>query len=117
MENRKPTVVKHLLQSIKLIRIRRFLADNNITCTDPPSFNVIWPYICNSGKIVLGIRCHFRSPRLQQRITVKDSAVLRIGDCCFMNDGVSIFAQNSVIIGANTLIGDMVQRLVAVSSG
>lgn len=102
--------VKHLLQSLKLIRIRRFLAKNDIIrCTEPPSFDGIWPYICNSGKMVLGPRCRFRSARLQQRITVKEGAVLEIGDCCFMNDGVSIFAQNSVIIGANTLIGDMVQ--------
>ena len=84
---------------------------NNITCTDPPSFNVIWPYICNSGQMGLGVRCRFHSVHMQQRITIKEGAVLEIGDCCFMNDGVSIFAQNSVTIGANTLTGNMVQIL------
>jgi acetyltransferase-like isoleucine patch superfamily enzyme len=88
--------------------LKRFLKRRNILSDGIPSFSGLWPDINNEGKLFIGANCSFRSFRLRQHITVRNNAELEIGDNSYINDGVNICATQSIRIGHNVKIGDMV---------
>lgn len=101
------SIANRIARRFKRHLIARFLKKKNIAFDGIPLFAGPWPDINNDGKILIGANCFFRSFRLRHRITVKKNAELRIGDKSFLNDGVTICATQSIIIGQNARIGDM----------
>jgi acetyltransferase-like isoleucine patch superfamily enzyme len=66
------------------------------------------PAICNQGSFHLGHGVCFRSFRTQTRIDVFKDASLKIGDGCFINDGVNICCSTAITIGPHTKLADWV---------
>jgi acetyltransferase-like isoleucine patch superfamily enzyme len=58
------------------------------------------------GRIEIGEKCHLRGDHVTVELGVYPDGLLKIGNTCFINSGVSICAQKSVIIGNNTAIGN-----------
>jgi acetyltransferase-like isoleucine patch superfamily enzyme len=58
------------------------------------------------GRIEIGAKCHLRGDHVAVELGVYPNGLLKIGDGCFINSGVSICAQESVTIGDNTAIGN-----------
>ena len=56
--------------------------------------------------MILGDRVKIRASHLPVELGALPGGTLRIGDCTFINSGVSICAQQSVRIGANCAIGN-----------
>ncbi len=102
---------RHLARRFKLSSWEQFLRSKNVVFENRPSYSGYWPHIENRGAIFLGENVKFRSHRLRHHISALDDAILEIGHNTFLNDGVSICAKKSVIIGNNVLIGDMTSIL------
>jgi acetyltransferase-like isoleucine patch superfamily enzyme len=58
------------------------------------------------GRIEIGDKCHLRGDHVAVELGVYPGGLLKLGNGCFVNSGVSICAQESVIIGNNTAIGN-----------
>lgn len=87
--------------------IRKTLAREKITFTKLPSFCGAWPMLINKGQFTLGENCSFRSFRIQTCVTVMKGGKIEIGDHTFINDGVNICSQESIIIGKHVKIADL----------
>lgn len=101
------SIIFRLLGKFRKPFIKIFLNNKNVTYDSLPIFIGQWPYIENQGKIILGARCNFRSFRLRQVFTVRENAELEIGDLSRLNDGVNVYATQSIKIGHHTRIADM----------
>lgn len=89
-------------------RINKFLFDlKNVKLQTVPEIVGAWPIIVNDGEIIFGSGCTLRSFRTRIAIGVKNNARISIGNGCYINDGVNIYASSEVVIGNNVLIGDM----------
>ena len=87
---------------------RRLFRKENIAFGRMPFISGYLPDLKIEGRFIIGSDCAFHSFRLPQRIRVLKGAVLKLGDCCGMNDGVVIYVSKKVTIGPHTKIGDMV---------
>jgi acetyltransferase-like isoleucine patch superfamily enzyme len=58
------------------------------------------------GRIELGEKCLLRGDHVAVELGVYPNGLLKIGNDCFINSGVSICAQKSITIGNNTAIGN-----------
>ena len=102
------SVIRGLRSRLAAQLIRRYLKQRSVTFDGLPAFHGPWPSIVNKGRIVIGPGCVFRSFRLRQTITVTKDAVLDIGPDPFFNDGLNVYATQSIVIGRHADVGDMV---------
>jgi maltose O-acetyltransferase len=101
------SIIFRLQRRLRKPFIKIFLNSKNVTYDSLPLFTGPWPYIKNQGKIMLGACCNFRSFRLRQVFTVRENAELEIGDLSRLNDGVNVYATQSIKIGHHARIADM----------
>jgi maltose O-acetyltransferase len=97
----------YLPKEIRRILLGKFLKRHGVKWRGLPNVGDFRPIIKNSGQLLLGSDCSFRTIRLPPNVTVKKGAVLKIGDRVFINDGVNICASGSIEIGNDVKIGDM----------
>jgi acetyltransferase-like isoleucine patch superfamily enzyme len=62
--------------------------------------------IHNLGRMVIGERVRLRGAHVPVELAVYPNATMEIGDCTFINSGVSICAQKCVRIGKNVAVGN-----------
>jgi acetyltransferase-like isoleucine patch superfamily enzyme len=65
------------------------------------------PLISCQGSMVVGRSLFIRSNQFRVQLTVGSRGTLRIGDGVFINQGVNIYAEQSIIIGDNVLFADL----------
>ncbi|MCW2779215.1 MAG: acetyltransferase [Frankiales bacterium] len=64
------------------------------------------PVITNGRNIVLGARTGFTGRLLPAQLGASTSGRLVLGDRCFVNQGASVWAEESVVLGDHVLLGD-----------
>ena len=91
---------------VKLRSLAFSIFHRDLIFTSIPVILARWPIINNKGVMKFGRNCAFRNPRFPSALSAYSGAILEIGDNGFINEGVTICASLSILIGDNVKIGD-----------
>ena len=66
------------------------------------------PIINNKGNFIIGNKFSMQNTQFRTQITIQKDANLQLGNSVFINQGCNIYTKESIIIGNNVFLADLV---------
>lgn len=103
MSGRRSSVLRRTLQTA---RATAALRAQGVHCTTVRGDGHL-PKITNGRNITIGARSGFTGRQLPAQLGASSTGRLVLGAACFVNQGATVWAQESVVLGDHVMLGDL----------